>query len=66
MDINLINILRLFRSKNIGIQAFYYLIYKYNSPRVALENLNQLVYKWRGKPISLCGIEDAEREIHDT
>ncbi len=54
--------LRLYRSENIGPRTFQHLINKFGGAGAALEALPTLA-KQNGRKITVCSLDDAEREI---
>ena len=64
IDEELIDILRLIRSQNIGVRTFKSLIKLYGSASLALHNVGRLSLKGgRHQPIEVCTREDALLEI---
>lgn len=62
----LFNILRLYRTPNIGPVGFKYLLNKFGSAEVAIKNLGSIAQKWRGKEIILEAEEKINEEIEKT
>ncbi len=62
----IIDILRLIRSENVGVKTFHTLIKLYGSASRALEAIPELSIKGgRSKPIKLCSKQEATKEIED-
>lgn len=61
----LFDILKLYRSKNIGAISFFYLLQKFHTPRQAVLNIKLLEDKWQ-KPVELAEDSIINKEIELT
>ncbi|MBF8246933.1 MAG: DNA-protecting protein DprA [Rickettsia sp.] len=58
-----INILRLFRSENIGSRTYQQLINIFKSPKIILQNIGDFSSKWRKSPLKICSKKVILEEI---
>ena len=65
-DSNLLNILRLTRSENIGPRTFYNLIKYYGSTTTAVANLPEFIKRSGNNKIKLCSTDVVLKEIDTT
>jgi len=64
MTNDLVNIIRLIRSENVGVKTFWHLISMYQNAKIALENIESLSLKGgREKPIKVFSQVEAEEEV---
>lgn len=61
----LIDLIQLIRTENIGLKTFWNLIRLYNKPSIALEKISELSLKGgRKQPLSIIERSEAEKEIY--
>lgn len=66
-DAELVNVLRLIRSENVGVRTFYNLLKIYGSAAVVLNHVGEMSIRGgRNRPIKVMSLSEAEDEIDRT